>query len=253
SQADVIYVLDSPEFSQVIFPVASRLANLYRVPFRVAALQSNVGYAGANSAGISLARGRLLLLLNPDILPDRPGWLGRMIAFYDATTRIGALGAKLLYEDDAIQHAGLSFYREPESGLWYNVHYYKGLHRTLPPANVTRPVPGVTAACMMIAADLYRDVGGLSRSYVQGDYEDTDLCLRLIEAGRQNWYLSDVELYHLEGQSYPSGLRQLTGRYNRWLHTQLWGKTIEAVMARYEPTAAPVLRVPASNGRGEDK
>lgn len=230
SQADVIYVLDSPELSHATFAAAARLEKLYRVPFRVAALKSNVGFSGANNAGISLARGRLLLLLNPDVLPDRPGWLGRLASFYDATPKVGAVGPKLLYEDDAIQHAGLFFYREEELGLWYNAPYYKGLHRTLPPANVTRPVPAVTAACMMIAADLYCDIGGLSGSYVQGDYEDTDLCLRLIEAGRENWYLADVELYHLEGQSYPSGLRQLTGRYNRWLHSQLWNHVIERVM-----------------------
>jgi GT2 family glycosyltransferase len=233
SQADVIYVLDSPELSAAIFAAAPRLEKLYRVPFRVAALKSNVGFSGANNAGVSLARGRLLLLLNPDILPDQPGWLGRLASFYDATPKVGAVGPKLLYEDDAIQHAGLFFYREPASGLWNNEHYYKGLHRTLPLANVTRPLPAVSAACMMIAADLYRDIEGLSGLYVQGDYEDSELCLRLIEAGRRNWYLPEVELYHLEGQSYPSELRQLTGGYNRWLHSQRWNHLIERVMLEH--------------------
>jgi GT2 family glycosyltransferase len=232
SQADIIYVLDSPELSEAIFAAAPRLERLYRVPFRVATLKANVGYSGANNAGVSLARGRLLLLLNPDILPDRPGWLGRMASFYDVTPKVGALGPKLLYEDDAVQHAGLFFYREQASGLWNNEHYYKGMHRTLPPANVTRPVPAVSAACLMVAADLYGQLGGLSGLYIQGDYEDTDLCLRLIEAGRENWYLADVELYHLEGQSYPVGIRQLTGPYNRWLHSRQWGWLIEGIMSR---------------------
>jgi GT2 family glycosyltransferase len=233
SQADLIYVLDSPELSQAIFAAAPRLERLYRVPFRVATLKSNVGYSGANNAAVSLARGRLLLLLNPDVLPDHPQWLGKMVGFHDSKPTIGALAPKLLYEDDTIQHAGLFFYREPESGLWYNEHYYKGLHRTLPLAHITRPVPGVTAACLMIAADLYLQLGGLSGLYVQGDYEDSDLCLRLIENGRENWYLADIELYHLEGQSYPAGIRQLTGRYNRWLHSQHWSRLIESVMLEY--------------------
>jgi GT2 family glycosyltransferase len=234
SQADVIYVLDSPELSPAIFAAAPRLERLYRVPFRVATLKSNVGYSGANNAGVSLARGRLLMLLNPDILPDRPGWLRRMSAFYDATPNVGALGPKLLYEDDAIQHAGLFFHREQDSGLWNNEHYFKGMHRTMPPANVTRRVPAVTGACMMVAADWYRQLGGLSGLYVQGDYEDTDLCLRLIETGRENWYLAEVELYHLEGQSYPAEIRQLTRDYNRWLHSHQWGQAIATIMSAYE-------------------
>ena len=59
----------------------------------------------------------------------------------------------------------------------------------------------------MVERELYDQVGGLRRSYVQGGYEDSDLCLRLIEAGRRNWYLADVELYHLEAQSFPIDVR----------------------------------------------
>ena len=68
---------------------------------------------------------------------------------------------------------------------------------------------------------------------MHGDYEDTDLCLRLMQAGRDNWYLADVELYHLEGQSYSAGIRQLTARYNRWLHTHLHGSVIERLQTRF--------------------
>jgi GT2 family glycosyltransferase len=91
-------------------------------------------------------------------------------------------------------------------------------------------VPAVTAACMMIDAGLYRELGGLRGKYIQGDYEDSDLCLRLFERGRRNWYLPSVELYHLEGQSYPSQTRELTGNYNRWLHTHTWHIEIASLM-----------------------
>jgi len=91
-QADIVYVLDSPELAPQLFAFATRLEPLYRVPFRVAALKSNVGFSGATNAGASLARGRLLLLLNPDVFPDRPGWLKTLADFYDATPRVGALG-----------------------------------------------------------------------------------------------------------------------------------------------------------------
>jgi GT2 family glycosyltransferase len=158
-----------------------------------------------------------------------------MREFYDATPNIGALGPKLLYEDDSLQHAGMYFFRPPGSSVWENMHYYKGLHRRLPAANTARPVPAVTGACLMIARDLYTSVGGLRSLYVQGDYEDSDLCLRLMEAGRETWYLPESELYHLEGQSYPAPLRQLTRTYNTRLHSWLWNDRIAAVMARFEP------------------
>ena len=75
--------------------------------------------------------------------------------------------------------------------------------------------------------------------YVQGDYEDSDLCLRLAAEGLENWYLPTVELYHLEGQSYPAPLRALTSRYNRWLHTHTWRAQIEAAMQRFGSTPCP--------------
>jgi GT2 family glycosyltransferase len=185
---------------------------------------------------VSVARGRLLLLLNSDVLPTEPGWLGRMQAFHDATPDIGALGGKLLYEDDSLQHAGLYFdmtQEGPTAGSWANMHYFKGMHKELPAANIARPVPAVTAACLLIAKDLYERVGGMPDVYVQGDYEDSELCLKLLEAGRDNWYLPAVELYHLEGSSYSSAERGITGSYNRWLQTRRYGPAIADVMARY--------------------
>jgi O-antigen biosynthesis protein len=229
-EADLVYVLDSPELGPELAELAAQLHALYRLPFRVVSLTRNGGFSAVNNIGASFARSRRLLLLNSDVLPVRPGWLGTMLAFYDRTPRIGALGAKLLYEDGSLQHAGMYFDRSPGTGLWENAHFFKGLHRDLPAASVARPVPAVTAACMMIDRGLYEELGGLRGMYVQGDYEDSDLCLRLLECGRENWYLPDAELFHLEAQSYPSELRRLTRRYNTWLHTHLWGTRIERLI-----------------------
>jgi GT2 family glycosyltransferase len=138
----------------------------------------------------------------------------------------------MLFEDDTLQHAGLYFRRSPGSGLWENQHYFKGLDRRLPAANVTRPVPSLCGACLMIDRALFQEFGGLRGLYVQGDYEDSDLCLRLREAGREIWYLPEVELYHLEGQSYASEDRARNLALNRWLHTHFWDRQIEAMMQR---------------------
>jgi O-antigen biosynthesis protein len=226
-EADLIYVLDSPELAPALEKAASELFDLYRVPFRVAILSRNGGYSVANNRGASLAEGRLLLLLNSDVLPDQPGWLSRMTAFYDDKDEIGALGPKLLFEDDTLQHAGICFRRPPDGGAWENEHYFKGLHRDLAAANVTRPVPAVSGACLMISRELYEELEGLRGMYVQGDYEDTDLCLRLRDAGRKTWYLPEVELYHLEGQSYSLETRTAMSRYNVWLHSRLWDEEIQ--------------------------
>jgi GT2 family glycosyltransferase len=230
---ELIYVLDSPELSETLRDLARQLHQLYRLSFRVVFLTRNVGFARANNAAASLATGRLLLLLNSDVIPAGQGWIGRMQAFWDATPRIGALGVKLLYEDETLQHAGLYFERDDRTGVWGNQHYFKGLEPTFGPANVAKPVPGVTGACLMVARTVYLDHGGLRGLYLQGDYEDSDLCLRLMESGYDNWYFPDVQLYHLEGQSYGWTGRARLSRYNAWMHTHLWNDEIEAAMARF--------------------
>jgi O-antigen biosynthesis protein len=96
---------------------------------------------------------------------------------------------------------------------------------------VPRPVPAVTAACLLIDRALYRELDGLRAVYLQGDYEDSDLCLQLSEKGYENWYSPAAELYHLEGQSYTPDARRPANRYNMWLHTHLWGERIAAIMA----------------------
>ena len=228
-EAEIVYVLDSPELARELQTRATQLHELYRLPFRVVELERSSGFASANEVGVAHSTGRLVLFLNSDVLPVEPGWLSRMVDFYERTPRIGALGPKLVYEDDSLQHAGMYFVLPQDTALarlWANAHYFKGMHRRLPAACVNRPVPAVTGACLMIDRAVHLEVGGFSDAYVQGDHEDSDLCLRLLEAGRENWYLADVELYHLEGQSYPDALRGRMALYNRWLHTELGDATL---------------------------
>lgn len=257
AEAELIYVLDSPEQAEELSRSAWQLHELYRLPFRVATLTRNAGFAVANNVGASLARGRLLLLLNSDVLPEAPGWLAELVAFHDATPGIGAVAPKLLFEDGSLQHAGLYFRRLPGSSVWENAHYFKGLERDLPEANVRRRVPAVSAACLLMERHLYERVGGLRGEFVQGDYEDSDLCLRLRESGREIWYLPEVALHHLEGQSYPSELRRLTSRYNAWLHTRLWGDAISELTRDGDgpdsrAAAAPSARRVAAVDGGEE-
>ena len=75
---------------------------------------------------------------------------------------------------------------------------------------------------------------------MQGGYEDSDLCLRLIDAGKRNWYVADVELYHLEAQSLPIEVRH-ANRYNAWLQTHLWSDQI-AQLEHFIDEVVPVFR-----------
>ena len=240
AEAELVYVLDSVEQREELASRARELFALYQLPFKVVNPTAGSGYAGANRHGVAVASGRKLLLLNSDVIPDRPGWLGEMCRFYDAGERIGALGAKLLYEDDSLQHAGLYFHRLPGTEVWENAHRFKGLHRSFPAAAVAQPVPAVTAACALVDRERYEEVGGMPLHYVQGDYEDSELCLRLADAGYENWYLPAAELYHLEGQSYLAEARRSLSDYNMWLHAELWGETITATMERFDPHVAAV-------------
>jgi O-antigen biosynthesis protein len=233
ARADLVYVLDSPELAGTLRRQAAQLYQLYRLPFRVALLEQNLGFSGANNAGAAIARSDLLLFMNSDVLPVGPGWLATMTTAYRAMPEIGAMGPKLLYEDDSIQHAGMYFGLPFGSAVWQNMHYYKGMHRSLAAANISRAVPAVTGACLMVDLAKFAAVGKLAGTYVQGDYEDSDLCLRLIEAGYRNWYCAEAELYHLEAQSYLPESRAALTQYNGWVHTHLWRDRIADVMGRY--------------------
>jgi GT2 family glycosyltransferase len=234
-QADLIYVLDYPGWTNRLLDYAAQLFRLYQIPLRIVTLKRDVGFAVANNVGVSLARGRRLVLLNAHVLPDKPGWLGRMAAFYDSTAGIGALGPKLLYEDSALRHAGMCFYWSAESRQWKSRCYFKGFHRRLPAANVPRPVPVGPSACLMVDSELYRRLRGMRNVHVEENSETADFCLRVIEEGYQNWYLPDAELYHLEEEPPSEGLQQQGARYDAWVQMRLWNEQIEALMARYAP------------------
>lgn len=248
SRTDLIYLLDEAEPVGPLLERAAQLFEMFRVPFRVAVLKRPVGLAPACTAGAALARGRLLVLLHPAVLPDRPGWLGVMAEFHDTMPGIGALGPRLLYEDDLVRSAGLTWARPDGSPLWECVPSCQGLHRSLPEASRSRPVPAVSGACLMVDAALYRKLGGLRGRQIGGEYEDADLCLRLREAGWENWYLPRVDLYRLDrGEALHSlePLARRIARYNRWLHSHLWTGPIEAALSREDPTTGR----PASGDR----
>jgi GT2 family glycosyltransferase len=236
--AELIYVLDSPEQRAAVDRILRGLYATYGKSCRLAVMPANSGFAAACNAGAALGSSQYLLPFNSDVVPAGAGWLGRLTAMLKANATIGAVGAKLLYHDDSLQHAGLYFVQDAD-GTWRNSHFHKGYPRDYPEANSARSVPGVTGAVMLLRRDAFEQVGGFSEEYVIGDYEDSDLCLKLRAAGFDVWYQPAAELYHFERRSLPlHGVywRSNASEYNRLLHTTRWREVMAGIRAEPAPT-----------------
>jgi GT2 family glycosyltransferase len=237
---ELIYVVDNPSMLAEFMRACADLYGVFRVPFEVVGSGSNLGFAGATNFGAELGRGTYLLFLNSDVMPRRPGWVGDLERVYRSLASPGALGAKLLYEDGSIQHVGMTFRRYPGWGnMWINDHPHKG--QSPLGLNGVTEADSVTAACVLVEAALFHRMDGLSEDYIIGDFEDSDLCLRLLSAGRRNYIALDVELYHLERQSQnrmgDAAWRTNLTLYNCWLHNSRWGDLIESRAGALNQTA----------------
>lgn len=229
---ELIYVIDDPQIAVEAVRMCRERFPLFRVPMRVIVCRGNNGYAAANNVGASIARGRLLVLLNSDVMPKAPGWLSALQRVHDALRDPGPIGPKLLYHDGAVQHGGMGFEQPSDlPGLWMNAHPGKGIPSLEPDPVRPVAVPAVSGACLMVDGRSYRDVGGLDEGYILGDFEDSDLCLKFRKLGRRSFYVPQVELYHLERQSValsgPDDWRTSLTLYNAWRHTKKWNDVIQ--------------------------
>ncbi|WP_414475690.1 glycosyltransferase family 2 protein [Microvirga sp. M2] len=238
ANAELIYVLDSPEQAQEVEHLLGGFHLIYGLPMILAVMERNGGYARANNVGVSLARGDVLALVNSDIIPTAPGWLQTLAARVSGRRRgIGAVGPKLLFEDGSIQHAGMYFSKD-HRGRWLNQHFHKGMPRDYAPACEDRIVPAVTGACLVTPKSVFEAVGGFTEDYVIGDYEDSDLCLKITMTDRKIAYSPDIELYHLERKSMSLSseyMRGIAWQYNCALHTERWSDLMTSIMQAGRP------------------
>ncbi|MGO4525939.1 glycosyltransferase [Microvirga sp. 2MCAF35] len=235
--AELIYVLDSPEQAQEVEHLLGGLHLIYGLPVVLVVMERNGGYARANNVGVSFAQGDILALVNSDIIPVSPGWLEAMAARLNGRRRIGAVGPKLLFEDGSIQHAGM-YFSQDHRGYWLNQHFHKGMPRDYAPACEERIVPAVTGACLVTTKSLFESVDGFTEDYVVGDYEDSDLCLKITMTERKIAYVPDIELYHLERKSMSLNAEYMRGiawQYNCALHTERWRDVMIAAMQTGRP------------------
>ena len=225
---EVLYVVDDPKISSAVAKLAAELSVVFPQAFSVITLAENMGFGGANNIGVQHATSDKLILLNSDVLPKDGEWADKMIAQIEKHDDVGIVGARLLYEDDSIQHDGMAPMMLKEyPGLLFNDHPNKGwpisLSKNQP---VVADCPLLTAACIALSKSLFEQVGGFDPAYILGDFEDSDLCLKVLETGKRNIICRDVELNHLERQSQnlvASGdwKHKLT-IYNAIIYNQRW-------------------------------
>jgi GT2 family glycosyltransferase/tetratricopeptide (TPR) repeat protein len=192
----------------------------------------NKGFSHACNQGAQAARGSLLLFLNNDtqVTPD---WLTAMVQAAQRP-RVGIVGAKLLYADNRIQHAGIGFINGVPD------HPHRHAAADAPQVNQFRELDMVTGACLMIHRELHLKLAGFDEAYRNG-VEDIDLCVRARAAGWKVVYEPKATVYHLEGQS--------AGRFdhvkeNLEVFFARWGKSFDKGTNFIVPNPAKII--PAS-------
>lgn len=140
-----------------------------------------------------------VVFLNNDIVLQDRNWLGNMMR-HAQRTNIGAVGARLLYDDLTLQHGGVAIGLTEACGhLWRGTPYdqiagnERLLHSSLRAA--------VTAACLCVAVDKFNAVGGFDEDAFPVTLNDVDLCLKLTRRGWYSLYCADAQALHLEGKS----------------------------------------------------
>lgn len=167
-------------------------------------------YSKLMNYGVSQTRGEYVLMLNNDTKVITPGWIEALLG-HAREEKVGCVGAKLLYPDGTMQHAGVIVHR---GGPYHTGIFLPGdCDDYFHSFQITRNYSGVTGACLMIRRALYDQMGGLDESFA-ADYNDVDFCLRVLRAGYRNVYEPTCELYHLESVS--RGKNETRGRAIRF-------------------------------------
>ncbi len=186
-------------------------------------------YAKMNNLAVKthLGQAKYVLFLNNDVEAIAPGWIPRLRSLA-ARPEVGAVGPLLLYGDDRVQHAGVlvGFSGAADHAMKFaNAYLSKGSRHPGYNCNLTsvRDYSAVTAACVMIPADVFRRVDGFDEQFVIG-FNDTDLCLRIGDAGFKVLYDGTTLLYHHESATrtesktvdHPEDDRRLRKRWRRF-------------------------------------
>lgn len=197
--------------------------------------EGNFNYSAINNFGVNYAKGEFILLLNNDVEIINGSCLEEMLMFAQRKD-VGAVGAKLYYSDDTVQHAGVILGLGGTAG-----HAHKHFGRSHPGymarASIAQNLSACTAACLMMRRDVFDEVGGLDESF-EVAFNDVDLCMKIRKKGYLVVFTPYAELYHYESKSRgndstPEKLERFRGEIDRF--KEKWQKQLDNGDPYYNP------------------
>jgi len=210
---------------------------------RVLRRSGKFNYAALNNEAVSLAKGELIALMNNDVEATHSGWLATMAA-QALRPEIGAIGAKLLFPDGTVQHAGVLL---GIGGIAGHAHKYlaadeEGYQLRL---QLAHNLSAVTAAALVVRKAVFEEVGGFDAINFAVNYNDVDICLRLQQAGYRNLFCPDAVLIHHESKS--RGAPITADAHTQWQSEKQamldrWGAVLQA-----DPNYSPHLSLLEEN------
>lgn len=199
-----------------------------RPGFQVLSMPGPFNYARLNNQAVQVASGEVLILVNNDVQAISRHWLRPLLA-QALRPDVGAVGARLLFDDDTVQHAGIIL---GIGGIAGHAHKYfpaaaSGYQNRL---QLSHQVSAVTAAVLAIRKAVFVAMDGFDADCFAVNYNDVDLCLRLQAAGYRNIYCSEAVFYHHESRS--------RGEPTEAEAFALWQRERQSMQARWGPLLA---------------
>ncbi|WP_143426880.1 glycosyltransferase family 2 protein [Georgenia soli] len=193
-----------PKWEVVLVPsehtpkeVLDECASLLGDRLRIASVRGTFNFSRSVNVGVGAAAGEFVVLLNDDTEVLEPRWLDRMIAVA-SENGVGVVGAKLLFDDGTIQHTGVTFGNDGEA---MHLHIFEQDDAGYFGSKVVDlDFLAVTGACMLVARDVFAEVGGFNES-LPLNYNDVDFCLKVGATGRRVVCTPFARLHHFESSS----------------------------------------------------
>jgi GT2 family glycosyltransferase len=194
-----IVVVDNQTTDPECLALFAKMEQQQQPPFRRVCFDKPFNFAAMNNLGVSQARGEFVVLLNNDTVVIEPRWIEELIQLAQFP-EVGAVGAKLLYENGLIQHAGVALAdRDVALHICLSLPpddlHYMGMTCTVHEA------AAVTGACLCIQKSKFEKLGGLKERFVANGYGDVEFCIRLMQAGFTNIFTPHASLFHYESPS----------------------------------------------------
>jgi GT2 family glycosyltransferase len=185
-------------------------------------------FSAINNFAVSQVKGEVIGLINNDVEIITSSWLKEMVG-HALRPEIGAVGAKLYYDNDTIQHAGIIL---GIGGVAGHSHKYftKDAHGYFSRLKIIQNLSAVTAAALVVKKSLYMEVGGLDEEHLKVAFNDVDFCLKLQAKGYRNLWTPYVELYHHESVSRGAeDTEEKKIRFEKEVHfmKKKWGNTLK--------------------------